>query len=141
MGVGAGFVTGADPGSGPRPLTRTPLNPPPPYCTALRFHEVGRLTWKLIAGAAESWPLTWPRTRQNSGRPVAASAGVRAALSTTAPLVGRSIFDALICSPESCAHRTLACLTVAGLGDGCPSAAGAAATPTQSAAIAVAMKR
>src|SRR3977135_2172775 len=46
---------------------RTPLRPPPPYCTALPFQVTGKLTWKLIGGAAGSMGATEPRTLQNAG--------------------------------------------------------------------------
>src|SRR3954465_14016622 len=81
---------------GARPVMRTPLNPPPPYCSVLPFHASGRFSWNLIADALGSTGAISPRIRQLSLS--------RAADSILAPLVGRAIREASIVRPAKLAQ-------------------------------------
>ena len=84
----------------------TPFVPLPPSCMILPFHSVGRLTWKLIFGAAGSTGAIAPITLQYSGIArttpvpwafrVCADAGTITADVIVAPEVGRPMADAAI---------------------------------------------
>src|SRR5271166_5840618 len=45
----------------------TPLNPPPPYCSARLFQSTGRLSSKRIGGVFGLIDSMRPRTSQNAG--------------------------------------------------------------------------
>src|SRR5215510_9067652 len=87
---------------------RTPLNPPPPYCSARPFQSSGKLIWKLMLGALGSIGLIWPSTLQKEGvagvilaawvcalsATANTAAGTMAALSITADPLGTPIGEA-----------------------------------------------
>ena len=90
----------------------TPLLPLPPICAILRFHDAGRLTWKLIGGADKSTGAMLPVTLQYSGvartarspTTVSGAAAVRIASVIVAPVVGSPIEAAGMASPFSEPH-------------------------------------
>jgi hypothetical protein len=51
-------------GGKPSPLIRTPLKPPPPYCSERSFHSTGKVHLELDRRRVGS---IWPRTLQNAG--------------------------------------------------------------------------
>ncbi len=88
------------------PVMSVPSKPPPPYCSALLFQAVGRLTSKLMLGAVVSTGAMVPFTWQYS--PDVADAATSVALATAAPLLGAPMDAAAIFMPPSAEHAAAA---------------------------------
>jgi hypothetical protein len=80
--------------SAARPVMSAPSKPPPPYYSAFLFHTLGKLTSKLMLGAAGSTGAIVPFTWQYS--PDVLDAATSVALATVVPLLGAPIDAAAI---------------------------------------------
>src|SRR5215475_15722187 len=85
---------------------RTPLKPPPPYCSERPFHSTGRFTSKRIGGALGSTGSRCPSTLQKAGFAGAMRvAGVGARSETESDDGACNVLESMRTSPSPCPTR------------------------------------